>query len=557
MVIPKTHPAEQYIADVVSGKVISGELVRLACQRHVNDLKDAHLRGLRFDRLKSQRVIDFFSFLRHSKGEWAGKQFTLEPWQQAMTWILFGWVRSDTGFRRFRTAVVELARKNGKSTWAAGIALYLTIADGEPGAEIYSVAVKKEQARLVHGEATRMVAKSLGISKVLKRGRDNLHCLDTNSKFEPLASEEDSLDGLNPHGVIADEVHAWKNRLLWDVLFTAMGARRQPLLLAISTAGYDRNSVFYQQHDYSLKVLAGIIADDSWFVWITSLDEKDDWEDEATWAKSNPNLGTTIRLDELRAAAAKAKASPAELNSFLRLRLNQWTSSHTIWLPMDKWDACNTPVDHDALKGRPCFGGLDLSTTTDVSALVLLFPPYGDDPKWTAIPSFFLPEDAIEARCKRDRVPYDVWARQGLFHLTPGSVIDYDFIRARVNELGALFDIREIVFDRWNASQLTTQLTGDGFTMVELGQGFASLSAPTKRLLELVLSGDLAHGGNPVLRWMASNVMTATDPAGNIKPAKNLCRERIDGIAALIDALARASVVPLTPKSNWFAPQVW
>jgi phage terminase large subunit-like protein len=473
-----------------------------------------------------------------------------------MTWILFGWVRSDTGFRRFRTAVIELARKNGKSTWAAGIALYLTIADGEPGAEIYSVAVKKEQARLVHGEATRMVAKSPSISKVLKRGRDNLHCLATNSKFEPLASEEDSLDGLNPNGIIADEVHAWRNRLLWDVLYTATGARRQPLMLAISTAGYDRNSVFYQQHDYSIKVLKGILEDDSWFVWITSLDEGDDWEDETNWVKSNPNLGTTIRLDELRAAAAKAKASPAELNSFLRLRLNKWTSSHTAWMPMDKWEACATAVSADALKGRPCFGGLDLSTTTDISAFVLLFPPTGDDEKWLVLPHFFLPEDNIEARVKHDRVPYDVWSRQGLFTLTEGNVIDYDAIRSRVNELGKTYDIREIVFDRWNAQQLVTQLTGDGFEMVELGQGFASLSAPTKRLLELVLSGELAHGGNPVLRWMASNVMVATDPAGNIKPDKSKCIEKIDGIAALIDALARAITAPVKLKAKWFQPFV-
>jgi phage terminase large subunit-like protein len=548
------HPAEQYIENVVSGKVVVGELVRLACQRHMDDLQTAHLRGFRFDRSRAQRVIDFFSFLRHSKGEWANRQFTLEPWQAALTWILFGWVHSDTGFRRFRTALVELGRKNGKSTWAAGIALYLTIADGEPGAEVYSVAVKKEQARLTHGEATRMVAKSPSIGKVLKRGRDNLHCLQTNSKFEPLASEEDSLDGLNPHGVLADEVHAWKNRMLWDVLYTATGARRQPLLLAISTAGFDRNSVFFQQHDYSIKVLKAIIADDSWFVWIASLDDEDNWELESTWVKANPNLGVTIKLEELRAAAAKAKASPAELNSFLRLRLNKWTSSHTAWMPMDRWDACNTPVDPEALKGRPCFGGLDLSTTTDVSALVLLFPPTAAGEKWTVLPYFFLPEDNIEARVKRDRVPYDVWARQELFTLTSGSVICYDTLRARINELGKLYDVREIVFDRWNAQQIVTQLAGDGFEMVELGQGFASLSAPTKRLLELVLSGDLAHGGHAVLRWMASNVMVATDPAGNIKPDKSKCREKIDGIAALIDALARAITVPLKPKSKFFKP---
>jgi phage terminase large subunit-like protein len=541
----KQHPAENFIDGVVSGQIVSGELVRLACQRHKRDLQEGHLRGLRFDRARAQRVIDFFAFLRHSKGEWAGQQFVLAPWQQAMTWILFGWLRADTGFRRFRTAIVELARKQGKSTWAAGIALYMTVADGEQGCETYSVATKKEQARLVHGEAVRMVAKSPSLSKVLKRCRDNLHCLATNSKFEPLASEEDSLDGLNPHCIVADEVHAWSNRLLWDVLATAVGARRQPLMLAITTAGYDRHSVFYQQHDYSIKVLRGIVEDDTWFAWITCLDETDDWEDEANWPKSNPNLGTTIRLDELRAAAAKAKASPAELNSFLRLRLNIWTNQHTAWMPPDKWVACSTLVDPVALQRRPCFGGLDLSTTTDISALVLLFPPYGDDKRWSVLPSFFLPEEAIEQRSKRDRVPYDMWQRQGFFNLTPGNVIDYDYIRAKVQELASQYDIREIAFDRYNSSQIVTQLMGDGFTMVPFGQGYVDMNSPVKRLMELVLTGDLAHGGNPVLRWMASNCMAATDPAGNIKLDKSKSREKIDGMVALAMALGRAILTPI------------
>ena len=548
----RQHPAEKFIDGVVSGQIVSGELVRLACQRHKRDLQEGHFRGLRFDRTRAQRVIDFFAFLRHSKGEWAGQQFVLAPWQQAMTWILFGWLRADTGFRRFRTAIVELARKQGKSTWAAGIALYMTVADGEQGCETYSVATKKEQARLVHGEAVRMVAKSPSLSKVLKRCRDNLHCLATNSKFEPLASEEDSLDGLNPHCIVADEVHAWSNRLLWDVLATAVGARRQPLMLAITTAGYDRHSVFYQQHDYSIKVLRGIVEDDTWFAWITCLDETDDWEDEANWPKSNPNLGTTIRLDELRAAAAKAKASPAELNSFLRLRLNIWTNQHTAWMPPDKWVACSTLVDPVALQRRPCFGGLDLSTTTDISALVLLFPPYGDDKRWSVLPSFFLPEEAIEQRSKRDRVPYDMWQRQGFFNLTPGNVIDYDYIRAKVQELASQYDIREIAFDRYNSSQIVTQLMGDGFTMVPFGQGYVDMNSPVKRLMELVLTGDLAHGGNPVLRWMASNCMAATDPAGNIKLDKSKSREKIDGMVALAMALGRAILTPITDDFDPF-----
>jgi len=549
---PQRSIPDKYITGVVAGEIVTGELVRLACQRHIQDLQDAHLRGLRFDRTRAQRVIDFFRFLRHSKGEWAGQVFELADWQQAMTWILFGWLHTDTGYRRFRTAIVELARKQGKSTWASGIALYMTVADGEEGCETYSVATKREQARLVHTEATRMVAKSPSLSKILKRCRDNLHCLATNSKFEPLASEEDSLDGLNPHCIVADEVHAWSNRLLWDVLATSMGARRQPLMLAISTAGYDRNSVFYQQHDYSIKVLQGIIADDSWFAWITSIDDGDNWEDESNWIKSNPNLGTTIRIDDLRSAAAKAKSTPAELNAFLRLRLNIWTTSHTAWMPIDKWQACSESADPESLRGRPCFGGLDLSTTIDVSAFVLLFPPWGEDTKWRVLPEFFLPEENIEARCRKDRVPYDAWKRQGLFNLTEGNVICYETIRSKVHELAENYDIREIAFDRWNTSQIVTQLMGDGLTMVPYGQGYLSMNAPTKRLMELVLTSDLAHGGNPVLTWMASNAMAITDAAGNIKLDKGKSREKIDGVISLIMALGRAMVVPIVDADRTF-----
>jgi phage terminase large subunit-like protein len=321
-------------------------------------------------------------------------------------------------------------------------------------------------------------------------------------------------------------------------------------MLGVSTAGYDRLSVFYQQHDYSIKVLRGIIEDDSWFAWITTMDEADDWEDEQNWVKSNPNLGVTIRIEDLRAAAAKAKSNPAELNSFLRLRLNTWTNQHTAWMPMDKWDLCNTPVDAEALLGRPCFGGLDLSTTTDISAFVLLFPPYGDDPKWSVLCFFFLPEEAIEARSKRDRVPYEVWHSQGLFNLTPGVIIDYDFIRAKIQELAEFYHIQEIAFDPYNATQIVTQLTGDGLTMVPFRQSDIVLNSPCKRLMELVLTGDLAHGGNAVLRWMASNVMVSVGAYGLMKPDKVKSREKFDGISATLDALGRAMIVPLSDGSG-------
>ena len=392
-----------------------------------------------------------------------------------------------------------------------------------------------------------MVKSSPALRAKVASFRDNLHIVGTASKYQPLSSDKDSLDGLNIHGVIADEVHAWKGRALWDVLVTALGKRRQSLLFAITTAGYDRHSVCFEQHSYSEKVLSGIIEDDTWFAWIAGLDEDDDWEDESCWVKANPALGTMVKLAELRTAASKAKESPGAMNAFLRLRLNVWTSQHTLWMPMAAWDARGSPFDPALLAGRESFAGLDLSTTTDISALVLVFPPIEGDPLWYVLPYFFIPADNISERVKRDRVPYDVWKRQEHFICTEGNVIDYDAIRVKVTDLAEIYNIREIAFDRWNATQLTTQLAGDGFETVQFGQGFNSMNAPTKRLLELVLSSELAHGGNPVLRWMASNVTVRQDPAGNLKPDKAKSTEKIDGIVALCMAIGRASVAKPAP----------
>lgn len=319
--------------------------------------------------------------------------------------------------------------------------------------------------------------------------------------------------------------------------------------------GADRESVCWKKRDYVIKVLRNIIPDDTWFGWICGLDDEDikdpsGWKNEKVWIKAAPALGTIIRIEEMRRQARQAEADPSALNTFLRYQLSVWTSGHANWMPMDKWELCDASVDLARLRGRRCFGGLDLSTTTDISALVLLFPPVADDPLWSVLPWFFLPQEAIEKRSKRDRVPYDVWARQKLFDLTGGNVIDYDFIRSRVNEVAGDFEIAEIGYDPYNAQQIVTQLTGDGFTMVPIRQGFLSLNAPTKRLMELVLTRQFAHGANPVLRWMASNVIVSIDAAGCIKPDKILCREKIDGIAATINALARAIVTPEDSNSG-------
>lgn len=550
--------AEAYIDSVLNDSIIVSKLVRKTIERHVDDLEHGHKRNLKFSRKKAQRVIEFFhNFLHHSKGEWAGQKFILAPWQQAFLWILFGWVRADSNLRRFRFAYNELARGAGKSTLAAGVALFLMIADKEGGAEIYSAATKKDQAKLVHSEAMRMVKASPFLKKSITSYRDSLSITATASKFIPLASDEDSLDGLNPHAIVADEVHAWPKRHLWDVLVTALGKRRQPMMFAITTAGFDRMSVCYEQHIYSEKVLSGVIEDDTWFAWIAGLDEDDDFNDESLWIKANPGIGDTVKWDEIRAAYKKAKEDPGALNAFLRLRLNIWTQSSTGAFNMDKWDECAFTVDAEALTGKLCFGGLDLSNIDDVSAFVLLFPPDADSALWQVLVRLYLPEDRIELRAKKHRIPYDVWARQGFFNLTPGNIIDYDFIREDILQLAEKYKIQEIGYDAWNSHQIVTQLMSDGMTMAPIRQGYGSLNAPTTALKEKVLSTTLAHGGHPVLRWMASNAVATEDATGFIKLDKAKSTEKIDGIAALVDAFARAITVEVEDDSPTWVPTVW
>jgi phage terminase large subunit-like protein len=544
----KPSLAEQYIEDVLAGRVVTSQLVKKAIERHKKDLSRT---DLHFDRNRAQHIITFIEqFCCHSQGEWAGQPVVLAPWQCAMLWILYGWRWKDTGYKRFKFAYVELAKGNGKSFLASCIGLYELIASGEPGAECYSVATKKDQARIVFNEAQRMVVKSPTLKARIKSQRDNLHIKDTASKFEPLSSDEDSLDGPRPQLLIGDEIHAWGHnaRKLFDVLSNALGKRRSPMFLMITTAGSGEESLCKQQHNYSDKVLSGVHDDDLWFAWICGLDPEDDFLDEANWIKANPSLGVTVKIEELRGQVNKAKGDPASLNGVLRLRLGVWTQSSAAWIPMEDWTACNDPVDLQTLKGQPCFGGLDLSTTTDISAFVLLFPPYGNRKKWVVLPEFFLPADNIEKRCKRDRVPYDVWERQKLFNLTSGNVIDYQVIRAKILALSDVYDIKEIAYDPFNAQETATWLQDNGFVCSPLRQGFTSMAGPTKRLLELILTHELTHQDNPVLRWMASNVVVNMDPTGSIKPDKEKSTEKIDGIVATICALSRAMVVPIKPK---------
>ncbi len=533
-------PAMQYCLDVVEGRIRAGKWVRLACRRHLEDLEKGPGRGLYFDEEAARHVIEFFGFLKHSKGEWAGQGFDLEPWQQFYLWCKYGWMKEGGG-RRFNTSHLEIARKNGKTTLAAGEALYLLFADGEMGAEVYSVATKKDQARICFEEAKRMVRASPFLSKYLGVFKHNIHCEATAGKFEPLGRDYDSLDGLNVHAAVCDELHAWKYRDLYEVIDTATGARTSPMISAITTAGTDRKGICYENRLYLQKVLEGVVRDDSWFGMIYTIDEGDDWEDETVWLKANPNLGVSCKLADLRRKARKARSTPAALNGFLTKHLNVWCQAESRWIGVDAWRACGEqPVDPEALKGRACYGGLDLATTTDIAAWVLVFPPESDDEPYWVLPRFFVPADNIARRSRRDRVPYETWEREGFITATPGNVIDYAFILAQMERDAEQYDLKELAFDRWGAPPLYAAFEDLGFTAVRFGQGYASMSPPAKELEKLILERRLAHGGNPVLAWMADNVVVSMDPAGNIKPDKKKSTEKIDGIVALIMALDRA-----------------
>jgi len=533
----------QYCDDTIGGKIPACKWVKLACQRHLNDLETGSERGLFFDAEKAQHRLNFYNVCIQTTGEWAGQILTPEPFQVFIKGSLYGWLRAD-GTRRFRTAFISMARKNGKTTDLATDGLYLMVADNEPGAQIYSAATRKEQARICHTEATRMVQRSPQLRKKITIFRDNLHILDTCSKFEPISSDAKTLDGLNISGALCDELHQWQRQTndVWSVLETATGARRQPLQIAITTAGFDRQSICYEQQQYSEKILSGVIEDDTYFGICFCLDENDDWQDEAVWGKSNPNLNVSVKIDDLRRKAAQALEIPSRMNAFLRLHMNEWTQAETRWLSAAKWKLCGVdPVNEEGLRGRTCYAGLDLSSTTDVSALVYVFPPEIEGEDYQVLCRFWIPQENMINRVRRDRVPYDVWCRQGFVEATPGNVIDYDFILAKLDEDAQKFDIKELAFDRWGATLIIQKIEEQGLTVAQFGQGFASMAAPTKELEKLVLGSGIAHGNNPVLSWMADNVVVRQDPAGNLKPDKEKSIEKIDGIVALIMALDRAT----------------
>lgn len=496
--------------------------------------------GAWFDQAAVDKVVRALRALRHTKGKWAGLPVELEPWQlEHIVAPVFGWKHPD-GTRIIRTAWIEMPRKNGKSTVASGLALVLLCADGEQGAEVYSAAGSRPQAQIVFDEAKKMARATPALSKKLRLLAGTISVLKTGSRYQALSRIAEAAHGLNVSGAIVDEVHVHKSRHLIDAIETGTGARRQPLVIFLTTADDgDETTIYAEKHNYTVQLAKRVIADPTFYGVIWAAEETDDPFDERTWRKANPGLGVTVSLDYIRQEAHRAQMLPAYLPTFLRLSLNRRVRAENRALNIADWDASAGLVVEEQLAGRECYGGLDLASTLDIAAFVLVFP--GEGGTFDVLCRFWTPEATIPERSRRDQVPYQFWVDQGVMTATPGEVIEYAAIEQEIGRLGERFNIREIAYDRWGANQMRQNLEGAGFAMVDMGQGYASMSAPTKELLKLVISKHIRHGGHAVLRWMADNLVVRTDAQGNQKPDREKSRQKIDGMVAAIMALDRAT----------------
>lgn len=531
-------PVTQYATDVVSGDVLACRYVTQACQRHIADLAR---NDVFYDEELAQKRIRAFGLFRHYKGECAGSAFKLEPWQQFLVGSVYGW-RMKSGQRRFKTVYVEVPRKNGKTTLSAGIGIIELI--NEDGSEVYSLATKEQQAKLSWRDGSVMIQRSEALASELKIRVKEIRYPVKNGIWQPLGNDSDTLDGLNPQCGIVDEFHAHKDRRLIDVIDDGMGARREPLLFIITTAGYNMTGPCYEYRSHLLSVLDGTFTDDRFFGMVFTVDDPDAWEDETEWAKANPNLGVSKSLEYMRDQRDLARAMPSKRNAFLNKQLNIWTRAEVTWLPMERWNACAGAVEEETLISGRCFGGLDLSSTRDITSFALFWPTSGMLRVWN-----FVPEETAIEHGHADQVPYREWIDRGHLLSTPGNVVDYAYIKSHILSI-PYQNLGGIAFDRWNSSQIVTELMEEGVDMRQFGQGYRDMTSPSKELERLVVSGKLRHDGNPVLDWMAGNVVVEMDPAGNLKPnkAKSQERNKIDGIVAAIMAIGLAMVEDEEPE---------
>lgn len=545
MAAVKKYPAELYAEQVRSGEILVCKYVRFAVERYYADLDSALDMGRYFDKKAAMRAIHFIEKLKHTKGEWAGQRFRLEPWQQFVLWNIFGWKNAD-GTRRFRYAYIEIARKNGKTALSAGIGLYMLFADGESRPEVYSAATVKDQAKICFSDAVEIV-KATDLKNYLTPYRNSIVYELKGGTMKPLSSDYGTHDGLNPSCGIIDEFHAHKDSGMFDVIKSAFGARRQPLMFIITTAGFDKSGVCYAYRENVIKVLRGVNEDDSLFGIIYTLDDKSEWDDPKMWIKANPNLGVSLSADYLADQVKDAKNRPEAVRNVMTKNVDLWVDAERTWILDDVWQKCIGTTDPTNLKGCACWGGLDLSNVSDITAYVLLFH---ENDRFQLLPHFWIPEEKMLEKIRKENINYDKWVAEGYVTVTPGNVIDYDFVKADILRIVADYDLRTSAYDRWNSSQTIIDLQNEGMECNPFGQGYGSMSAPTKEFEKLVLTGKIEHFGNPVLRWMLASTLVKTDPAGNIKPDKEKSTQKIDGIVAAIMALGEWMTAQADDESN-------
>lgn len=536
---------DNYIKDVSSGKKVTGKLERYAVQRHLNDLEKGKERGLVFKKNAAIHAIRFFNFLKHYKGEFAGKPFILSPWQMFIMWYLFGWYRSD-GSRRFNYAYIEMAKKNGKTAFAAGIGLYMLIADGEASAEVYSAATSAKQARLSFEAAQQMVRLSPALSKRVTVYQHNIHIEVTAAKFEPRSAKYESNEGVNPHFTIVDEYHAHKKSTTYDQFKSAMASRKNPMMLTITTAGFDMSAPCFELRKTAINVVKGIHQLDNFATFIYTMDKDDDWKDPANWVKPNPNLDVSVNLKYIKNEFQQAiTRGGQERVNFLTKNLNKWVDAADNWIPDEVWMKGADKVDLDKLEGKKCVIGVDLSEKYDITSVCALFPPESRENNWKAAWWHWIPRQKVIDM--EDRVDYRRWHELGYVEIIDGNTVDDKVIVEKIMELTEIYQVEVLGFDPWGSKTFVTLLQDEGFDPEKLDkvtQYMSVLSEPTKKIYTLALDGKLKHGGNPVIRWMVSNAVPKRDSNNNIRLDKDKSHQKIDGLSALVCGM-----------TSWMSPE--
>lgn len=545
MTVAVADPVTAYAEGAVAGRLVVSRWVRLAAERHLRDLEWAREMGWRWEPRELERFERFCSHLPQSKGTWGGRGLELLPWQQFVLGQALGWKRAD-GMRRFRRVYVEVGKKNGKTTLASALAIWLLDFDGEPGAEVYVAAVDRKQARLCWDEAAWMIQRTPSLARRVHvvESTASAFVRETHSRLVALGADTDSMDGLNSHGVIIDELARHRTRAVLDRLETSGAARRQPLLLYVTTAPLPDEAgrpAYEDIRGYSERVLQGLVQDDEWLAFVAAIDEGDHWTDESCWPKANPSLGVTLSWEFLRAAAQRARESEWQRLPFRTLHLNERLTGAAGWLELTEWDACaDRSLTLEAFRGRPVYAGLDLAATRDTTALVLV--TRDDDGRWLIWEEIWVPRDTVLERSRSEGLPYRAWVEDGWVHETPGAVTDYGAIRARIRELVDDYgiDIRELAYDRWNATQLVHELAADGLTCVAAGMGYQTMTMPMREVERAVAQRSLVHRGSPAMRWQMASMAVKSDPAGNTKPDRERATGRIDAVVAMLIGLDRA-----------------